>query len=256
MHLKDKNILIIGANGGLGEALVNLLKKDNKLILTGRSFNTKLNIENNISTHFLDLQSKESIYQLSDNLKKSNIELDGIIFNSGLNIFKTLNNTTNIEIENLINVNLIGCILSNKILIQNLKKESFICNISSVLGDIGMPGYTIYSATKSAIKTFSQSLRRELIDTGIKVIYYQPRSILTKMNSHAVVQMNNELGNKTDTPEFVAFNIIKAIENDISGIFTYPEKIFSIINNIFPKIVDNDFKKKLKTIKKFLEKGV
>ncbi len=68
--------------------------------------------------------------------------------------------------------------------------------------------------------------------------------------------MNNELGNKTDTPEVVALNIIKAIENDNSGIFNYPEKIFSIINNIFPKIVDKDFKKKLNTIKKFLNQGV
>lgn len=254
MEMKNKNILIIGASGGIGESLVKLLKDDNNLILTGRKFTNDFS-DLKLLTHHLDISNKESIYTLSEKILKLDIKLDGIIFNAGINHFRKIENTLVDDIQEIINVNLIGCILTNKILLKNLKPESFICNISSALGDIGMPGYSVYGASKAGIKLFSQSLRRELSDTNIKVTYFQPRSVLTNMNSHDIVQMNNELGNTTDLPDLVAQKIIKSIIKDKSGIFSQPEKFFSIINHIFPKIVDNDFRKKLHIINKFLKNG-
>jgi short-subunit dehydrogenase len=249
--MKNKCILLIGSSGGLGTALVNLLHDSNKLILAGSSLTNQNDFENSVLKRHLDLKEVSSIHNLSNFLIEHNIVLDGIIFNAGINKFSGIDTLSEEAIINMIDINLKGCIFSNKILMKNLHLDGFICNISSVLGNIGMPGYSVYSATKAGIKLFSESLRRELSDSNIKVIYYQPRAIHTTMNSDKVVEMNRLLKNKVDDPEHVAIKIIKSIESEKNGIFSFPENIFSHLNNIFPRIIDGDFKKKLELIKKY-----
>jgi short-subunit dehydrogenase len=124
MQIKNKNILIIGASGGIGECLVKLLKTYNNLILTGRKFTNNFS-DSKLLTHHLDVSKQESIYALSEKISKLNITLDGIIFNAGINHFMKLDYTSVDNIQEIINVNLIGCILTNKILLKNLKQMQF-----------------------------------------------------------------------------------------------------------------------------------
>ena len=61
--------------------------------------------------------------------------------------------------------------------------EARILNIGSVFGSIGYPGYAVYSATKFAMRGFTEALRRELSDTRIKVHYCAPRATRTGINT-------------------------------------------------------------------------
>ena len=79
-----------------------------------------------------------------------------------------------------------------------------ILNIGSVFGSLGYPGYTAYSATKFALRGFTEALRRELADTRIGVHYFAPRATKTGINASAVDRMNAELKVAMDPPAQVA----------------------------------------------------
>ena len=83
------------------------------------------------------------------------------------------------------------------------RPEAAIVNIGSTFGSIGHPGFATYCASKFGLRGFTETLRRELADTEVQVYYVAPRATRTDMNSAAVVQLNEELGNAMDPPDVV-----------------------------------------------------
>lgn len=249
--MKNKNILIIGGSGEFANSIINTLKIDNKIIVASSKFKGLNSFDTDLNYHHLDLSNQHSIQSFFEHLKNHNIFLDIVIFNSSINSFNPLIEESEHTIHTIININIQGCILVNKYSIPLLNKNGVICNISSVFGSIGFPYFSVYSASKSAIKTFSEALNREIQHTGKNVLYFQPRAIHTNMNSEHVISMNKELKSSVDQPNKVVTQLIKHIEKRKSGIPFYPEKIFSIINSLFPFIIDNDFKKKINIIQKY-----
>lgn len=251
--MKNKKILLIGGKGGLGSALLEELSKNNKLIVAGKSCNESEDFESQITYHYLNLLETDTILNFFKKLKSNNIEVDLVIFNSSINEFNSLENQNIENIHNIIKINLEGCILINKLSLSILKENGKICNISSVLGSVPLPFYTVYSATKAAIKAFSQSLNRELIDTNKKILYYQPRAINTEMNNKEMNEFNKIMGSSSDEVNKVSKQIIEFINKDKNGIFNFPEKLFSFINLTFPKLIDNNIKKLMPKFKKLFE---
>ena len=153
----------------------------------------------------------------------------------------------------LFKVNLLAPVMLSARLLPLLKArtESLIVNIGSVLGAIGNPGYSAYCASKSGLARFSETLRRELADTPVRVLHFNPRVIRTSMNSAAVNSLNEQLGNKSDSPERVAQLLVKQIQHDRFGEYCvgWPEKLFVKINALLPALVDRDFFKNLSLIK-------
>ena len=161
--MKNKKILLIGGKGGLGSALLEELSKNNKVIVAGKSCNENNNFEGQITYHYLNLLDTDTILNFFEKLESNNIKVDVVIFNSSINEFNNLENQSIESVHKIIKINLEGCILINKLSLNILKENGRICNISSVLGSVPLPFYSVYSSTKAAIKAFSQSLNRELI---------------------------------------------------------------------------------------------
>lgn len=249
--MKNKTILIIGGSGEFANSIINNLKIDNKIIIASSKFKGLNSFNDLLNYHHLDLSNKNSIQSFFEHLKNHHIFLDVVIFNSSINSFNPLIEESEEKIQQILNINIQGCMLVNKYSLPLLKDKGVICNISSVFGSIGFPYFSVYSASKAAIKNFSEALNREIQNTGKNVLYFQPRAINTNMNSENILQMNKELKSTIDEPDFVAATLIKYINNRQSGIPFYPEKLFSIINFIFPFVINNDFKKKIITIKKY-----
>ncbi len=249
--MKNKNILIIGGSGEFANSIINTLKIDNKIIVASSKFQGLNSFDTDLNHHHLDLSNKNSIQSFFEHLKNHNIFLDVVIFNSSINSFNPLSEETEEKIQQILNINVQGCILVNKYSLRLLKDKGVICNISSVFGSIGFPYFSIYSASKAAIKNFSESLNREIQNTGKNVLFFQPRAINTSMNSEYVILMNQELKSNIDQPDIVAHKLIKYIEKRKSGIPFYPEKLFYFINSLFPSIINNDFKKKIDIIHKY-----
>ena len=82
-------------------------------------------------------------------------------------------------------------------------RAQVIC-LGSALGRIGLPGFSIYSASKFGLRGFAEALRRELRGSGIRVQYVGPRSTRTTFNDAAVQAYNAATGTAMDSPGRVA----------------------------------------------------
>ena len=135
----------------------------------------------------------------------------------------------------------------------NTQPSAVIINVGSILGSIGMPGYSVYCASKFGLRGFSEALNRELMDSRTRVRYFAPRATQTALNDVRVNQMNKALGNAMDSPEKVADALIAFIKKDIVSTYLgWPEKLFVRINSLLPALVDKSFRKQLPIIKRYL----
>src|SRR5690606_18784877 len=75
------------------------------------------------------------------------------------------------HLQRVITTDLIAPIALTRQLLPVLRvaPQAAILNIGSTLGSIGMPGFTVYAAAKAGMRAFSEALRRELADTGVRV---------------------------------------------------------------------------------------
>jgi len=109
-----------------------------------------------------------------------------------------------------------------------------------------------YSATKFAVRGFSEALRRELADSRVMVKYLAPRSTRTAMNSTAVVEMNTRLKVTMDPPERVARELIALLKRRRnSAVVGWPEKAFVKVNAVLPGVVDRAVRGQLPLIRAF-----
>ncbi len=130
--------------------------------------------------------------------------------------------------------------------------EACILNTGSVFGSIGYPGYAVYSATKFAIRGFTEALRRELADTHVKVHYVAPRATRTGINTSAVERMNAELGVAMDPPELVAKAVCDMLAGGrVEAVLGWPEKFFARVNGVLPRLVDGALRKQLPVIRRY-----
>ena len=143
--------------------------------------------------------------------------------------------------------------LVNAVLPHMLERgKGQIVNLGSIFGSIGFPCFASYSASKFALRGFSEALRRELAGTGIGVSYVAPRFTRTAFNRSAVTRMANALKMNQDEPESVAASVITAIERDDRERYLgWPEKLFVRLNSILPRLVDPNLIKQADLMRPF-----
>ncbi|RUO76753.1 SDR family oxidoreductase [Pseudidiomarina taiwanensis] len=246
------HILLTGAQGGLGQAIAQLLTdKGAKLTLVGRN---QVALEQQAEklhqrTLCLDLLDADALPQLlaySAAQKAAGLPLTAVIHNAGDNQvgeFTSLEWATHARIMQL---NTIVPMAITHALLPELQQQSqsFIGFVGSGFGAIGFPGQASYCASKAALARFSEALQRELEATSTQLFYIAPRAIETPMNNGRMAQLNQQLGNKVDHPEQVALAFINQIEQGQSRqTIGWPEKFFSKLNALFPALVDSAMKK-------------
>lgn len=263
MELRDKTILLTGAAGGIGSVLAKQLAREGvRLILCSASQDPldKLITElgatgysNSHQTFVTDLTSADGRQSLVT-LCKEHGGIDAVINLAGVLDFNLFEDQSAATIERTIQINmLVPMLLCHELLPQLMsRKEAVILNVGSIFGSIGHPGFVSYCASKAGVKTFTEALSRELDDTNITVSYIAPRATATALNTDKVNTLNAELGNKTDTPEFVASAIVSQLKNGKRlSYLGWPEKLFVRINALLPFIVHSALVKKLALIKKY-----
>jgi 3-oxoacyl-[acyl-carrier protein] reductase len=112
--------------------------------------------------------------------------LDVLVNNAGTAIPKKFEDTTLEEMDHMINLNFRGVMVATQAALKHLKDNGRIINIGSCVGERMMtPGLVAYSATKGAVKMFTQGLSREVGNRGITVNNVQPGPIDTDLNPAA-----------------------------------------------------------------------
>jgi 3-oxoacyl-[acyl-carrier protein] reductase len=112
--------------------------------------------------------------------------LDVLVNNAGTAIPKKFEETTLEEIDHMFSLNVRGALVATQAALKHMKNGGRIIMIGSCVGERNMtPGLAAYSATKGAIKMFTQGLSREVGDRGITVNNVQPGPIDTDLNPAA-----------------------------------------------------------------------
>ena len=260
MNLQDSRILLTGAGSGIGRCLaLQLASRGAKLALVGRNrakLNEVANETRGSHVFIFDLSSPSGQEQLVSGIVESLGDIDMLINNAGVMEFCDFSRQDAGSIDRLIRTNLTGpLLLTHAVLPFLLRKNSGkIVNVGSTFGSIGFGHFAVYSATKFALRGFSESLRRELDHTRIGVLYAAPRATKTALNEEAVVELNRRTGIMMDEPEYAAREIVSAIETDASECYIgWPEKAYARLNAVFPRVVDKALEKNNKIARELLK---
>nr|XP_027200186.1 D-beta-hydroxybutyrate dehydrogenase, mitochondrial-like [Dermatophagoides pteronyssinus] len=180
----DKVILITGCDSGIGLEIAKYLHSKGSIIIAtvlsrsspgalelktlklneDRIFLIELNLIDSKNLH-------ESIEKIRKILDERKCELHALINNAGICVFGEFDFQTFKQIESQINVNFLGTIHLTKLLLPMIiKSKSRIINLSSVNALVPFPGLSVYSATKKAIETFSESLSIEMKKFNVKTV--------------------------------------------------------------------------------------
>ncbi|MBA0215972.1 SDR family oxidoreductase [Pectobacterium brasiliense] len=263
MNLNNKTILLTGASGGIGQALAHALaRKGASLYLVGRNEQAMQRLQQQLphpERHCIALMKTYSDVEISTLAAQLNESgnLDILINNAGCSHFALLEQQSFDDIREQIRSNIEIPILLTRALLTTVNQPGIVLNIGSILGEIGHPAWSVYSATKAAMHRFSEALHRELRGSGISVLYVAPRSTETALNSETVYALNRKLGNGSDTPTVVATQIVRLLETEQKRYrFGVMERLFVKINAWFPSVVDGALNKKLPVIQAFARRTV
>jgi 3-oxoacyl-[acyl-carrier protein] reductase len=187
INFKNKKILITGASGGIGRALVKKFSELDANILGTGTNTEKLDLLKkdypNIKVKKFDISEHVRIEEFIDNV---NLELEGLdilINNAGKNIDNLSLRMKDDEWKKIIDVNLTSTFLLSKYGIKKMLKTKYgrIVNITSVVGHTGNVGQANYSASKAGIIGMSKSLAIEYAKKKINVNCISPGFIKTDM---------------------------------------------------------------------------
>jgi len=255
VNLQGKSVVLTGATGGIGEALANSLGGAGaSLILVSRRLDRVGGLPGRlpgtghraVEADITTASGRQALVSVVGD------RLDGLVNSAGVNYFGMLQDQSEEQLRHMLEVNTLAPMLLTRALLPALcATESFIVNVGSGFGSIGFAGYCGYSASKFALRGFSEALRRELADSSVNVQYLAPRATATEMNPGHVVAMNEELGNAMDSPERVAAEMIALLKKRSGTRYIgWPERFFVKLNGLLPALVDGALAKQLPVIRR------
>jgi short-subunit dehydrogenase len=262
MKAAEMRALITGASGGIGCALAKELHgRGASVLLVGRDAQALKGAVQELGGRSAradwcaaDLATGEGRARVVEAGSRwggagSNV----LVNNAGLGDFRLLDDLDDAAIERLFAINVVAPVQLSRAMLPMLRSQpaAAILNIGSVFGSLGYPGFATYSASKFALRGFTEALRRELADSRIGVHYFAPRATKTGMNASAVDRMNAELKVAMDPPGPVAAAACDMLEGGrTSAVFGWPEKLFVRINALLPGVVDGSLRKQLPIIRR------
>lgn len=172
--LHGKTCVVTGASGGIGAGIAaTLIKKHGcKVIGVARSETKMLKFIEELGPTYaeqfdyrlFDVSVEENWAKFVDELNESDVSVDILINNAGiLPKFKRFDRYSMDEIENAMNINFNSCIYSTRAFIPMLlqREGAGIVNIDSSAALMSLAGTSIYSASKAALKSFTEAIREE-----------------------------------------------------------------------------------------------
>jgi|TARA_Y100000782_G_scaffold40933_1_gene45347 3-oxoacyl-[acyl-carrier protein] reductase len=220
INFKDKKILITGATGGIGKALVKkFVSLEGNVLATGTK-TEKLNALKeefpNINILKFDISDHSKIEEFIENTSSQLAGLDVLVNNAGINMDNLSLRMKDEEWKKVIDVNLGATFFLCKYAIKKMLKNKYgrIVNITSIVGHTGNLGQANYAASKAAIIGMSKSLAIEYAKKNITINCVSPGFIQSNMTDKIVESIKavltsripmSKLGTGEDVSNTVAF---------------------------------------------------
>jgi uncharacterized oxidoreductase len=190
MKLTGRTILITGGSAGIGLAFaLKFLELGNQVIVTGRRQSALDELKAKypkLHTVQSDVADPAQIAFLAKRVKAGYPKLDVLMNNAGIMLHKNLKAPA-ADLDGLmteVNINVGGVIRMTSAFIDILTaNKGTVINVSSALAFVPLPSAPIYCATKSAVHSYTQSLRFQLEETGVEVIELMPPAVKTALTA-------------------------------------------------------------------------
>ena len=220
INFKNKNILITGASGGIGNELVKKFVLLGGNVLGSGTKAEKLDLlkkkYSNIKVKKFNISEHSRIEEFIDDVSLELHGLDILVNNAGTNVDNLSLRMKDEEWKKVIDINLTSTFLLSKHTIKKMLKRKFgrIVNITSVVGHTGNLGQSNYSASKAGIIGMSKSLAIEYAKKNITVNCVSPGFIISDMTMNIAEKLKlyltskipmGKLGTGEDVSNCVAF---------------------------------------------------
>ena len=220
INFKGKKILITGATGGIGKALV---KRFTTLEGTVLATGTKTEKLESLKKEFpeinilrFDISDHSRIEEFVENVSSQLVGLDVLINNAGITMDNLSLRMKNEEWQKVIDINLSSTFFLCKHAIKKMLKKKYgrIVNITSIVGHTGNLGQSNYAASKAGMVAMSKSLAIEYAKKNITINCVSPGFIQSNMTDKIVESIKavltskipmSKLGSGEDVSNTVAF---------------------------------------------------
>jgi uncharacterized oxidoreductase len=187
MNIQHSTILLIGGSSGIGKRLAEEFHKlGSKVIITGRNVEAMRTLEKDnpgLAFYELDVRNREEIKSFSQRVLQERPDINVLFNNAGIMRVEDLTKSRSLEdAEETITTNLLGPIRLIDAFIDHLasKKDAAIVNTTSGLAFVPLPSTPTYSATKAALHSYTESLRKKL-EGKVQVVELAPPGVQTEL---------------------------------------------------------------------------
>jgi NAD(P)-dependent dehydrogenase (short-subunit alcohol dehydrogenase family) len=247
MQPDARRILITGAGSGIGRALAQEAARSGaRVALAGRRAEplgeTRLLLGGacDVIVAPMDVTDAGHRRALAQRLADTWGGLDVVVNNAGVVEGGPLEESRDDQLQALFATNVLGPMGLVRDLAPLLlrSRTAQVVNVGSMFGDVAYPGFAAYSASKFALRGFSDALRREWKAKGVQVSYVAPRATRTPAAA-AFAALIASTGMSLDDPEAVARRIWRAISQRRDRLYpTGPERLYVLLQALWPRLVD------------------
>ena len=224
---------VTGAGSGIGRALAQRLAAAGSALViadideAGLQETAQSLAKNSalVTTHVVDVAKEESVKSFAADVSARHGRLTLLINNAGVALHGDFEEVSLDDLRWLMDINFWGAVYGVKYFLPMLKREprAHIVNLSSVFGLIAPAGQAAYSASKFAVRGFTEALRHELAPTNICVSCVHPGGIRTPIAEHARLGATTPAGRREESiarfkklartsPEKAAAMILRGVE--------------------------------------------
>ncbi len=196
MNLNDRVVLLTGAASGIGRALASALANAGcRLALVDRDETGLRETVQRLPTrprhssvHVCDLADRASLPRLKEAVLREHGTIHVLINNAGVGVAGSFEQVGEQEFDWVMRINFHAVVDLTRLVLPVLRANTsrgLIVNVSSLYGLVSPPGQTVYSASKFAVRGFSNALRHELRGTSVGVLVVHPGGVATSIADHA-----------------------------------------------------------------------
>jgi short-subunit dehydrogenase len=264
---KDKVVVVTGGTDGIGRALVDLLLAQGAKVATcGRNHDKLYSLQSDypsypLHTYVCDVSHENDCRAFIESTIKVFGGIDVLVNNAGISMRALLKDLDSEVLHRVMNVNFFGAVYCTRFALETLSsRKGIIVGVSSIAGYRGLPGRSGYSASKFALQGWLESIRTELLGSGVHVMWVCPGFTTSNIRNAALDEKGQAHG---ETPmdeermmsaETCARKILAAIAHRRrTVVMTFTGKRTVLLNKLFPgwadKLVQKFFFKDGKLVK-------
>ncbi|MEM9243732.1 MAG: SDR family NAD(P)-dependent oxidoreductase [Pseudomonadota bacterium] len=231
--MNQKIALVTGASSGLGAVMTQQLADDGYYVFAAARRQDRLEAmrSERIEPLILDVTQDDAIHSAIAHILSSKNRIDLLVNNAGYGYYATIEEGDITAVKQLFEVNYFGIMRMTQAVLPHMRAQGcgMIVNMASVVGQVAFPVIGYYAATKHAVEAFSDALRMEVNQFGIKVVIIEPSMIKTEFGSIAIEHLKQS--QRLDSYHKLT-NKFKRLMTTRQGKSASPKRLAGVMHNI------------------------